>query len=59
MLGQSEVKVSLPRFKMAERYKLKEVLIGMGMKDAFDVAMSDFAGETQSTNAARSHLNVI
>lgn len=51
--------MSLPRFKMAERYKLKEVLISMGMKDAFDVEMSDFSGETRATNAAHSHLNVI
>lgn len=59
MLGQSEVNVSLPRFKMAERYKLKEVLISMGMKDAFNVEMSDFSGETRAANAAHSHLNVI
>lgn len=44
---------------MAERYKLKEVLISMGMKDAFDVGMSDFSGETRAANAAHSHLNVI
>lgn len=59
MLGQSEVDVSLPRFKMAERYKLKEVLISMGMKDAFDVGMSDFSGETRATNTAHAHSNVI
>ena len=45
-LGEDEVEVSLPRFKMEEKYDLNDVLISMGMKDAFNVGMSDFSGET-------------
>ncbi|XP_036934237.1 leukocyte elastase inhibitor-like [Acanthopagrus latus] len=43
-LGEDEVEVSLPRFKMEEKYDLNDVLISMGMKDAFNVGMSDFSG---------------
>ena len=49
-MGQTEVEVSLPRFKMEETYDLNDVLISMGMKDAFDVAKSDFSGETWAIN---------
>lgn len=38
--------MSLPRFSLAETYKLREILISLGMKDAFNVATSDFTGET-------------
>ncbi|XP_044033295.1 leukocyte elastase inhibitor-like isoform X2 [Siniperca chuatsi] len=44
MMGQTEVEVKLPRFKMEEKYDLKDVLTSMGMVDAFDVTMSDFSG---------------
>ncbi|KAM8731808.1 leukocyte elastase inhibitor-like isoform 1-T4 [Acanthopagrus schlegelii] len=44
MMIKDEVEVSLPRFKMEEKYDLNDVLISMGMKDAFDVGMSDFSG---------------
>ncbi|XP_075899223.1 leukocyte elastase inhibitor-like [Nelusetta ayraudi] len=44
MFIKTEVKVSLPRFSLTETYKLKEVLISMGMIDAFSVEMSDFSG---------------
>lgn len=46
MMGQTEVQVGLPRFKMEETYDLKDVLTSMGMADAFDVTLSDFSGET-------------
>ncbi|XP_061096083.1 leukocyte elastase inhibitor-like isoform X2 [Conger conger] len=39
-----EVNVALPKFKMEESYDLKDILVSMGMKDAFDVAKSDFSG---------------
>lgn len=46
MMDDVEVQLGLPRFKMEEKYDLKNVLVNMGMVDAFDVAMSDFSGET-------------
>ncbi|XP_010776662.1 uncharacterized protein [Notothenia coriiceps] len=44
MMDNVEVMVGLPRFKMEELYDLKNVLVSMGMADAFDMAMSDFSG---------------
>ncbi|XP_041817876.1 uncharacterized protein LOC121624289 [Chelmon rostratus] len=44
LVGQTEVEVKLPRFKMEESYDLKDVLVSMGMVDAFDVSLSDFSG---------------
>lgn len=54
---ESEVKVSLPRFSLAETYKLKEILISLGMKDAFNVEMSDFTGEADATAHPLTHLS--
>lgn len=45
-MRQAEVELKLPRFKMEEKYDLKDTLKSMGMVDAFDVTMSDFTGET-------------
>lgn len=44
MMDEIEVKVGLPRFKLEEKYDMKNVLVSMGMVDAFDVEMSDFSG---------------
>ncbi|KAF0028288.1 hypothetical protein F2P81_019375 [Scophthalmus maximus] len=44
MMDKVEVQVGLPRFKMEEKYDMKDVLVSMGMVDAFDMAMSDFSG---------------
>ncbi|XP_039979367.1 LOW QUALITY PROTEIN: leukocyte elastase inhibitor-like [Xiphias gladius] len=44
MMKEVEVQVALPRFKMEEKYDMKDVLISMGMVDAFDGRMSDFSG---------------
>ncbi|XP_069007470.1 leukocyte elastase inhibitor-like isoform X2 [Embiotoca jacksoni] len=44
MMDEVEVKVGLPRFKMEEKYDMKNVLVSMGMVDAFDMSMSDFSG---------------
>lgn len=44
MMDNVEVWVGLPRFKMEEKYDLKEVLVGMGMVDAFDGSRCDFSG---------------
>uniref|UniRef100_A0A665WR03 Serpin B6 n=1 Tax=Echeneis naucrates TaxID=173247 RepID=A0A665WR03_ECHNA len=40
LIGQSQVEVNLPRFKMEETYDLNDVLRSMGMVDAFDVTRS-------------------
>lgn len=48
MMGECEVEVRLPRFKLEQTYDLKDVLTTMGMVDAFDVAQSDFSGEIQT-----------
>lgn len=48
MMGQIEVEVELPRFKMEEKYDLNDVLKSMGIVDAFDVTKSDFSGETKT-----------
>lgn len=49
-MGQTEVEVRLPRFKMEDKYDLKDVLTSMGMVDAFDVTMRDLSGETYAIN---------
>ncbi|KAM3593730.1 uncharacterized protein V6R79_020269 [Siganus canaliculatus] len=43
MMHETEVDVRLPRFKMEEEYDLKEILISMGMVDAF-TDKADFSG---------------
>ncbi|NXF10229.1 SPB9 protein, partial [Smithornis capensis] len=40
----TQVRVSLPRFKLEEDYDLKPILISMGMPDAFDMRKADFSG---------------
>lgn len=42
MMDSTEVRVSLPRFKLEEDYDLKPLLRSLGMSDAFD--MADFSG---------------
>ncbi|XP_010185057.1 PREDICTED: serpin B6-like isoform X2 [Mesitornis unicolor] len=44
MMDCTEVKVSLPRFKLEEDYDLKPLLSSMGMPDAFDMGKADFSG---------------
>ncbi|NXV81129.1 SPB6 protein, partial [Atlantisia rogersi] len=44
MMDCTEVRVSLPRFKLEEAYDLKQLLCSMGMPDAFDLAKADFSG---------------
>ncbi|XP_051980589.1 serpin B6-like, partial [Xyrauchen texanus] len=39
-----EVQVSLPRFKMEETYDMNDLLVSMGMVDAFDQQKADFSG---------------
>ncbi|XP_068252117.1 serpin B6-like isoform X1 [Nyctibius grandis] len=44
MMDCTEVRVSLPRFKLEEHYDLKPLLSSMGMPDAFDMGKADFSG---------------
>uniref|UniRef100_UPI0037E79601 leukocyte elastase inhibitor-like isoform X2 n=1 Tax=Semicossyphus pulcher TaxID=241346 RepID=UPI0037E79601 len=56
MMGQSEVDVKLPRFKMEAKYDMKEVLKSMGMLDAFDVSKSDFSGMSPANDLVLSKV---
>ena len=44
MMDWREVLVGLPRFKMTQTYDMKDLLVSMGMVDAFDEGLSDFSG---------------
>ncbi|KAF1372814.1 hypothetical protein PFLUV_G00253770 [Perca fluviatilis] len=50
MMDNVEVQVGLPRFKMEESYDMEEVLVSMGMVDAFDEAKSDFSGMSSAND---------
>ncbi|KAG8009347.1 Leukocyte elastase inhibitor [Nibea albiflora] len=56
MMSENEVQVELPRFKMEEKYNLKDVLISMGMMNAFDVTMSDFSGMSPANDLVLSKV---
>uniref|UniRef100_A0A8C3TQR6 Serpin B6 n=1 Tax=Catharus ustulatus TaxID=91951 RepID=A0A8C3TQR6_CATUS len=43
-MKSTNVKVSLPRFKLEENYNLKPLLSSMGMPDAFESGKADFSG---------------
>ena len=43
-LTSATVAVELPRFTLTERVDLKEVLMSMGMRSAFDLEKADFTG---------------
>ncbi|XP_062376749.1 leukocyte elastase inhibitor-like isoform X2 [Sardina pilchardus] len=44
MMDTVEVQVGLPKFKLEEMYDLKEILVSMGMTEAFDASSCDFSG---------------
>uniref|UniRef100_A0A3P8W039 Leukocyte elastase inhibitor n=1 Tax=Cynoglossus semilaevis TaxID=244447 RepID=A0A3P8W039_CYNSE len=56
LMGQTELEVRLPRFKMEESYDLNDVLKIMGMVDAFDVSKSDFSGLSPANNLVLSKV---
>ncbi|XP_034416114.1 leukocyte elastase inhibitor-like isoform X2 [Cyclopterus lumpus] len=56
MMGQTQVEVKLPRFKMEEMYELKDVLTSMGMVDAFDVTRSNFSGMSPANDLVLSKV---
>ncbi|XP_034429056.1 leukocyte elastase inhibitor-like [Hippoglossus hippoglossus] len=55
-MEKEEVQLGLPRFKMEESYDMKDVLISMGMVDAFDMGMSDFSGMSPSDDLGLSKV---
>ncbi|MBN3275641.1 SPB6 protein, partial [Polyodon spathula] len=56
MMGNTEVTVTLPKFKLEETYDLKSVLISLGMVDAFDVGKSDFSGMSSNNELVLSKV---
>ncbi|XP_028424859.1 leukocyte elastase inhibitor-like isoform X1 [Perca flavescens] len=55
-MANVEVEVGLPRFKMEETYDMKEVLVSMGMVDAFDGEKSDFSGMSPANDLVLSKV---
>jgi len=49
-LRKREVSVFLPKFKMTTQFRLGEVLISMGMSEAFDMNKANFAGMDGNPN---------
>nr|XP_043890257.1 leukocyte elastase inhibitor-like [Solea senegalensis] len=56
VMDEDEVQVGLPRFKLLENYDMKRVLVSMGMVDAFDVTLSDFAGMSTASDLVLSKV---
>ncbi|XP_075388982.1 plasminogen activator inhibitor 2 isoform X2 [Tenrec ecaudatus] len=46
-MGEDDVEVYMPKFKLEERYKLKSILKSMGMRDAFSKGQANFLGMTE------------
>ncbi|XP_061093676.1 leukocyte elastase inhibitor-like [Conger conger] len=45
-----EIMVALPKFKMEETYDLRDILVSIGMEDAFNESKSDLSGISSSAN---------
>uniref|UniRef100_A0A8C9YCV7 Serpin B6 n=3 Tax=Sander lucioperca TaxID=283035 RepID=A0A8C9YCV7_SANLU len=56
MMDNVVVEVGLPRFKMEETYDMEEVLVSMGMVDAFDDTKSDFSGMSPTNDLVLSKV---
>ncbi|XP_029446371.1 serpin B6-like [Rhinatrema bivittatum] len=56
VMYNTEVEVSIPKFKMEETYDLKSVLSSMGMSDAFDVHKADFSGMSSNNDLVLSKV---
>ncbi|XP_042560383.1 leukocyte elastase inhibitor-like [Clupea harengus] len=56
MMHTVEVKVGLPRFKLEETYDLEEILVSMGMVDAFSPQKCDFSGMSPCNNLVLSKV---
>ena len=49
-LQSEKVTMSLPRWETKQRFVVSDMLVDMGMTDAFDAAMADFSGMTGGDN---------
>lgn len=49
-MHQQEVQISLPRFKMEEKYDMKSLLISMGMEDVFDMQKVNLSGMSSNND---------
>lgn len=56
MMDETEVQVGLPRFKLEETYDMKNVLMSLGMVDAFDMNCSDFSGMSPANDLVLSKV---
>lgn len=56
MMDLLEVEVSLPRFRMEETYNMKDLLISLGMVDAFDSQKANFSGMSPSNDLVLSKV---
>ncbi|CAM4696637.1 unnamed protein product [Leuciscus chuanchicus] len=50
VMRQQEVQISLPRFKMEEKYDMKSLLISMGMEDVFDMQKVNLSGMSSNND---------
>ncbi|XP_028821069.1 leukocyte elastase inhibitor-like [Denticeps clupeoides] len=55
-MHKGRVMVSLPRFKMEETYNLKDVLLSMGIVDAFDPCRCDLSGMSSGRDLVMSKV---
>ncbi|XP_051721340.1 leukocyte elastase inhibitor-like [Ctenopharyngodon idella] len=56
VMRQQEVQVSLPRFKMEEKYDMKSLLISMGMEDVFDTQKVNLSGMSSNDHLVLSQV---
>ncbi|XP_010224717.1 PREDICTED: serpin B6, partial [Tinamus guttatus] len=56
MMDYTEVRLSLPRFKLEENYDLKPILGSMGMPDVFDPIKADFSGMSSGNELVLSEV---
>ncbi|XP_060681304.1 leukocyte elastase inhibitor-like [Hemiscyllium ocellatum] len=51
-----KVRVHLPRFKLEDQFDLKDVLLAMGMTEAFDMVKANFTGMSETSNLLLSNV---
>ncbi|KAK9961518.1 hypothetical protein ABG768_009302 [Culter alburnus] len=56
VMRQQEVEVSLPKFKMEEKYDMKSLLISMGMEDVFDMQKVNLSGMSSNNDLVLSKV---
>ncbi|KAM9827282.1 leukocyte elastase inhibitor A-like [Neosynchiropus ocellatus] len=50
LMSKYEVQVQVPQFKLEQTYQMNDILISMGMVDAFDVSKSNFCRMSTANN---------